>query len=97
MICHSLVYYKTIYNLGIRKYVYALNYILFLPSRQCLTVFSKNVNEGKGKWQGCGSGSGLDPDSMTLRIWIRNSDPDPWARKMKKKSTFPKLLKPFYS
>jgi hypothetical protein len=31
--------------------------------------------------QGCGSG--LDPDSTTL--WIRNPDPDPWARKMKKK------------
>jgi hypothetical protein len=36
--------------------------------------------------QGCRSGSGLDPDSMTLWILIRN--PDPWARKMKKKSTF---------
>jgi hypothetical protein len=32
--------------------------------------------------QGCGSGSGLDPDSMTC------VDPDPWARKMKKKMHF---------
>jgi hypothetical protein len=32
--------------------------------------------------QGCGSGSGSDPDSMTF------VDPDPWARKMKKKMHF---------
>jgi hypothetical protein len=51
----------------------------------------------KDIYQGCGSG--LDPDSMTcvdpdsesgsrfsIRIQIRNPDPDPWARKMKKKN-----------
>jgi hypothetical protein len=29
-----------------------------------------------------------DPDSITLWIRIRNTDPDPWARKMKKKMHF---------
>jgi hypothetical protein len=37
--------------------------------------------------QGCGSGSGFN-DIV---------DPDPWARKKKKKCTFPQLFKHFYS
>jgi hypothetical protein len=34
--------------------------------------------------QECGSGSGLEPDSMTLLVQIRNSEPDPGERKEKK-------------
>jgi hypothetical protein len=37
----------------------------------------------------------VDPDSMTLCIRIRNPDPDPWARKMKKKIHFSLTFKTF--
>jgi hypothetical protein len=37
----------------------------------------------------------VDPDSMTLWIWIRNPDPDPWARKMTKKALFLNFLNIF--
>jgi hypothetical protein len=40
------------------------------------------------KASGVTRGSGFYPDSMTLWIRIWNPDPDPWARKMKKKMHF---------
>jgi hypothetical protein len=38
--------------------------------------------------QGCESGSILDSDSMAWWSWLRNLDPDPGGREMKKKNSF---------
>jgi hypothetical protein len=59
-----------------------------------ITNVNKSLLHLQNYFQSCGSGSRLDPDSMTC-VFIRIRNPDPWARKMKKKCTFPLLFKHF--